>query len=68
MTPWEDGSNMARANNAESRTRRAPLRLMAQFLRAVSEDRMEDGLALAQTSDFSSTLELSMAYDKPVLP
>lgn len=29
----------------------APLQLMTQFLRAVSEDRMEDALALAQTSE-----------------
>lgn len=28
----------------------APLRLMAQFLRAVTENRMENALALAQTS------------------
>lgn len=32
------------------RDTKAPIRLMTQFLRAVSEDRMEDGLALAQTS------------------
>lgn len=29
---------------------RAPLRIMTQFLRAVSESRMEDALALSQTS------------------
>lgn len=29
---------------------RAPIRLMTQFLKAVSESRMEDALALAQTS------------------
>lgn len=34
-----------------STTSRAPLRLMVQFLRAVSESRMENALALARISE-----------------
>lgn len=47
--PQEGFAPIAEAkDNGEST--RAPLRLMTQFLRAVSESRMEDALALAQTS------------------
>lgn len=47
--PQENSAPIAEAKDNGERTR-APLRLMTQFLRAVSESRMEDALALAQTS------------------
>ena len=47
--PKKDSSAIAEAKDNGEPTR-APLRLMTQFLRAVSESRMEDALALAQTS------------------
>lgn len=47
--PREDIAPIAEAKQTEE-SPRAPLRLMTQFLRAVSEGRMEDALALSQTS------------------
>lgn len=41
------------AKAASANTASAPLQLMTQFLRTVSENRMEDALALAQTSETS---------------
>eukprot|EP00903_Cladosiphon_okamuranus_P005754 g5707.t2 len=46
--PRKKSSPIAEAKGDGEPTR-APLRLMTQFLRAVSESRMEDALALAQT-------------------
>lgn len=47
--PREDIAPIAEAKET-GEAPRAPLRLMTQFLRAVSEGRMEDALALSQTS------------------
>lgn len=47
--PREDIAPIAEAKEA-AEPPGAPLRLMTQFLRAVSESRMEDALALSQTS------------------
>lgn len=41
------------AKAASAKAASAPLQLMTQFLRTVSENRMEDALALAQTSETS---------------
>lgn len=41
------------AKAASANATSAPLQLMAQFLRTVSENRMEDALALAHTSKIS---------------
>eukprot|EP00752_Nemacystus_decipiens_P003932 g3600.t1 len=46
--PQGDSAPIAEAKD-NGELARAPLRLMTQFLRAVSESRMEDALALAQT-------------------
>ncbi|CAM9766366.1 unnamed protein product [Pylaiella littoralis] len=46
--PREDIAPIAEAKQTEE-SPRAPLRLMTQFLRAVSEGRMEDALALSET-------------------
>lgn len=44
------------ANAASAKAASAPLQLMTQFLRTVSENRMEDALALAQTSEIRGVL------------
>lgn len=48
VTSTQDAQTTSVAVEKQAETG-APLRLMTQFLRAVSENRMEDALALAQT-------------------
>lgn len=45
-----EGAQIAEAKG-DTKIARAPIRLMTQFLRAASENRMEDALALGQTSE-----------------
>lgn len=53
-----DDAAIAEAKH-EAKAAGAPLQLMTQFLRTVSENRMEDALALAQTSELSGVRDNS---------
>lgn len=60
--PEESRASIAQAKAAGDH-HEAPLRLMTQFLRAVSESRMENALALAQTSRSCSCSNIVGAPD-----
>lgn len=60
-----EGAQIAEAKG-DTKAARAPIRLMTQFLRAVSENRMEDALALAQTSETSvKEIRMHQLFEPP---